>query len=48
MTQHTPAEHRGAHCSTPAPKSSVAKQWIKEELAQKKENINLQQVNILN
>jgi len=24
-------------CSTPAPKSSAAKQWIKEELAQKKE-----------
>jgi len=24
-------------CSTPAPKSSVAKQWIKEELAQTKE-----------
>jgi len=24
-------------CSTPAPKSSAAKQWIKEELAQTKE-----------
>jgi len=24
-------------CSTPAPKSSVAKQWIKEEFAQTKE-----------
>jgi len=28
-------------CSTPAPKSSAAKQWIKEELAQtKEEDIN--------
>jgi len=25
-------------CSTPAPKSSVAKQWIKEELAEKNED----------
>jgi len=25
-------------CSTPALKSNAAKQWIKEELAQKKEN----------
>jgi len=25
-------------CSTPAPKSSAAKQWIKEELAQTKED----------
>jgi len=24
-------------CSTPAPKYSAAKQWIKEELAQKKD-----------
>jgi len=24
-------------CSTPAPKSSAAKQWMKEELAQTKE-----------
>ena len=26
-------------CSTPAPKSSAAKQWIKEELARTKERI---------
>jgi len=28
-------------CSTPAPKSSAAKQWIKEELAQTKEECGL-------
>jgi len=31
-------------CSTPAPKSSAAKQWEKEELAQKKEVILLLRV----
>jgi len=32
-------------CSTPAPKSSAAKQWLKEELAQTKEAESQETIN---
>jgi len=33
-------------CSTPAPKSSAAKQWMKEELAQTKEEVHPLKISI--